>query len=104
MGAGLSAIRAAAEAEAAVWDLVSGLLKDPERVRAGLDEMIEQERRHAWGPGPRSRLVAREVSRSRAGAAYGAKSQLALTFAEWGSVGLALPLPPPCGYQSTDPP
>src|SRR5215204_5239901 len=34
----------AAEAEAAVWDLVSGLLKHPERVRAGLDEMIEQER------------------------------------------------------------
>ncbi len=34
----------AAEAEAAVWDLVSGLLKDPERLRVGLDEMIEQER------------------------------------------------------------
>jgi len=34
----------AAEAEAAVWGLVSGLLKDPERLRAGLDEMIEQER------------------------------------------------------------
>jgi site-specific DNA recombinase len=34
----------AAEAEAAVWNLVSGLLKDPERLRAGLDEMIEQER------------------------------------------------------------
>jgi hypothetical protein len=34
----------AAEAEAAVWELVSGLLKHPERVRAGLDEMIEQER------------------------------------------------------------
>jgi site-specific DNA recombinase len=34
----------AAEAEAAVWDLVSGLLKDPERLRRGLDEMIEQER------------------------------------------------------------
>jgi hypothetical protein len=34
----------AAEAEAAVWDLVSGLLKNPERVRRGLDEMIEQER------------------------------------------------------------
>jgi hypothetical protein len=34
----------AAEAEAAVWDLVSGLLKDPERLRMGLDEMIEQER------------------------------------------------------------
>jgi hypothetical protein len=34
----------AAEAEAAVWDLVSGLLKDPERLRTGLEEMIEQER------------------------------------------------------------
>ena len=34
----------AAEAEAAVWNVVSGLLKDPERLRAGLDEMIEQER------------------------------------------------------------
>jgi len=34
----------AAEAEAAVWDLISKLLKDPERLRRGLDEMIEQER------------------------------------------------------------
>src|SRR5215218_7167612 len=34
----------AAETEAAVWDLISRLLKHPERVRAGLDEMIEQER------------------------------------------------------------
>jgi hypothetical protein len=34
----------AAEAEAAVWNVVSGLLKDPERLRTGLDEMIEQER------------------------------------------------------------
>jgi len=34
----------ATEAEAAVWNLISGLLKDPERLRAGLDEMIEQER------------------------------------------------------------
>ena len=34
----------AAEAEAAVWDLISRLLKDPERLRVGLDEMIEQER------------------------------------------------------------
>jgi Recombinase zinc beta ribbon domain len=34
----------AAEAETAVWNVVSGLLKDPERLRAGLDEMIEQER------------------------------------------------------------
>ena len=34
----------AERAEAAVWNLVSDLLKDPERLRAGLDEMIEQER------------------------------------------------------------
>src|SRR5215204_3344534 len=34
----------AADAEAAVWDLISRLLKNPERLRAGLDEMIEQER------------------------------------------------------------
>ena len=34
----------AAEAEAAVWGLVSGLLKDPGRLRAGLEAMIEQER------------------------------------------------------------
>jgi site-specific DNA recombinase len=34
----------AAEAEAAVWDLISRLLKHPERLRMGLDEMIEQER------------------------------------------------------------
>jgi site-specific DNA recombinase len=30
--------------EGRVWDLISGLLKDPERLRAGLDEMIEAER------------------------------------------------------------
>jgi site-specific DNA recombinase len=34
----------AADLEGRVWDLVSGLLKDPERLRAGLDEMIEAER------------------------------------------------------------
>ncbi len=34
----------AEEVEAKVWDLVSRLLKDPERLRSGLDEMIERER------------------------------------------------------------
>ena len=34
----------AAEAEAAVWDLISRLLKHPEHLGRGLDEMIEQER------------------------------------------------------------
>jgi site-specific DNA recombinase len=34
----------AVDLEGRVWDLISGLLKDPERLRAGLDEMIEAER------------------------------------------------------------
>jgi len=34
----------AEQAEAAVWELVSGLLKDPERLRIGLEAMIERER------------------------------------------------------------
>ena len=33
--------------EARIWDVVSRMLKDPERLRAGLDHMIEQERRGA---------------------------------------------------------
>jgi site-specific DNA recombinase len=39
----------AEQVEAAVWEVVSGLLRDPERLRAGLDEMIEQERRGLHG-------------------------------------------------------
>jgi site-specific DNA recombinase len=34
----------AEEIESRVWDVVSRILKDPERLRAGLDYMIEQER------------------------------------------------------------
>ena len=34
----------APDTEGRVWNLISGLLKDPERLRAGLDEMIEAER------------------------------------------------------------
>jgi site-specific DNA recombinase len=30
--------------EAEIWDFVSGLLKDPERIRAGMQELIDQER------------------------------------------------------------
>src|SRR5215208_7686769 len=36
--------RRAADVEAPVWELVSRLLREPERLRAGLDEMIETER------------------------------------------------------------
>ena len=35
--------------EPMVWDFVSGLLKEPERVRAGLEAMIEQEREELRG-------------------------------------------------------
>jgi site-specific DNA recombinase len=34
----------APDSEGRVWDLISGLLRDPDRLRAGLDEMIEAER------------------------------------------------------------
>ena len=37
------------ELEDPVWDLVSGLLKDPDRLRAGLEELIEEERRSMCG-------------------------------------------------------
>jgi hypothetical protein len=35
----------AQKVETAVWELVSGLLKDPARLRAGLAKAIERERR-----------------------------------------------------------
>ncbi len=35
----------AEETEATVWSFVSSLLKDPERLRAGLRRMIEEERK-----------------------------------------------------------
>jgi len=39
----------AEEMETQAWNAVSGVLKDPERLRAGLDYMIEQERRGTYG-------------------------------------------------------
>ena len=36
-------------AHAAVWELVSGLLSEPERLRAGLEAMIEEERKGLRG-------------------------------------------------------
>jgi site-specific DNA recombinase len=39
----------AGDLEARVWDVVSKILKDPERLRYGLDHMIEQERRSTHG-------------------------------------------------------
>jgi site-specific DNA recombinase len=39
----------ACELEGSVWDLVSGLLKDPERLRVGLEKLIEEEGRSVRG-------------------------------------------------------
>jgi site-specific DNA recombinase len=46
----------AAEVESAVWEFVSGLLNDPERVRAGMETLIERERAAS------SRLPAQEAA------------------------------------------
>jgi site-specific DNA recombinase len=46
----------AADVEGAVWGLVSSLLRDPERLRIGLEEMIEDERAAGRGdPGAEAR-------------------------------------------------
>ena len=47
---------------------------------------------------PPSSLLAALFSHTLCCAAF------ALPFAQWGSANLTLPLPPPCWYQSTDPP
>ena len=47
----------AEKVEAAVWELVSGLLKDPERIRVGFEEMIKQERAGVRG-GPEAEVRA----------------------------------------------
>ncbi len=58
------------ELEPAVWRLVSGLLLDPDRLRAGLDEMIEREREELRGdPDHQAKVWAEklaEVGRKRA--------------------------------------
>ena len=61
----------ATEREARVWEFVSGLLRDPERLRAGLDEMIEQERAGSRGDPQREISLwlekAAEAGRKRSG-------------------------------------
>lgn len=46
----------AVERESRVWVFVSGLLRDPERLRAGLEEMIERERAGSRG-GPEREIA-----------------------------------------------
>jgi site-specific DNA recombinase len=61
----------ALDIEGRVWDLISGLLKDPERLREGLDEMIEAERTGMRGDPEAealtwlSRITALDSKRSR---------------------------------------
>jgi hypothetical protein len=53
----------AEELEAAVWELVSGLLKDPEKLAAGMDRLIEEEA--AWradGPDRETEILLGKVS------------------------------------------
>jgi site-specific DNA recombinase len=49
--------------EAGVWDLVSGLLKDPEKLAAGMDRLIEQEASwRADGPDRETEILLGKVS------------------------------------------
>jgi hypothetical protein len=61
----------AERAEALVWGLVTDLLTDPERLRVGLEEMIEREREGSRGDPEREARVwldkLAEVDRMRAG-------------------------------------
>jgi hypothetical protein len=53
----------AEEVEARVWSVVSGILKDPERLRAGLNHMIELERRNVHGdPATETKRWLEEIS------------------------------------------
>jgi hypothetical protein len=53
------------EVETRVWDEVSGILKDPERLRAGLDHMIEQESRGVHGnPAAETERWLKEISKA----------------------------------------
>lgn len=49
-----------------MWELVSGLLKDPERLRVGLEEMIEQERRGYLRLAAKGRLSNEELDEALA--------------------------------------
>jgi site-specific DNA recombinase len=47
----------AEKVEAAVWSFVSTLLKDPERLRAGMDALIDEELTNGRDPGRESRIL-----------------------------------------------
>ncbi len=52
----------ASEVEPVVWDFVSGLLKDPERTRAGMNALIDQERAaSSRSPGEEAAVWAKKI-------------------------------------------
>ena len=55
----------ALEVESQVWDLVSGLLRDPDRVRGGMNRLIEEERtKRAGDPEREARIWAEKIAES----------------------------------------
>ena len=53
----------AEELEARVWDLVLSLLRDPERLRAALDRLIEEERKaHQGDPEREARAWLKKIA------------------------------------------
>ena len=61
----------AERAEGPVWSFVSGLLKDPERLRAGMDALIEAELAGGADPGTEARILHEKIDEcARSRAAY----------------------------------
>ncbi len=72
MGSCRQRVLRAEEAEADVWEFVSGALKDPERLRIGYERMIEDERKDRRGdPEQEAQLWAEKLAEcARLRAAY----------------------------------
>jgi hypothetical protein len=78
----------ALEVEAQVWKLVSSLLKDPDRIREGMNRLIEEERTKRSGdPEGETRIWAEKIAESdRLRAAYQDQQAVGyMTRAELGS-------------------
>jgi hypothetical protein len=62
----------ALEGEAQVWELVSSLLRDPDRIRGGMNRLIEEERtKRAGDPERETKIWAEKIAESdRLRAAY----------------------------------
>jgi hypothetical protein len=78
----------AEEAEATIWDFVCGMLKHPERIRAGIDRLIDQERAGRRSDPEREKVAwaekAAECARLR-GAYQDQQAAGLMTLAELGS-------------------